>query len=49
MKKNITVKDDKKMTKEELEMWLHFRKKCAPHKKKKGKGSYTRKNKKIDF
>ena len=30
------------MTPEELEIWIHIRKKCGAMKVKKGKGSYNR-------
>lgn len=36
-----------KMTPEELDFWIHIRKKSSAMKKKKGKGSYSRKNFKI--
>ena len=36
-----------KMTPEELDFWIHIRKKSGAMKKKKGKGSYSRKNYKI--
>lgn len=35
----------RKMSPEELELWIHLRKKCQGMKKKKGKGSYSRKTK----
>ena len=30
------------MTKEQLQLWIHLRKKCSVMKSKKGKGSYNR-------
>ena len=36
-----------KMTPEELDYWIHIRKKSGAMKKKKGKGSYSRKNYKL--
>lgn len=35
----------RKMSPEELEFWIHIRKKCGAMKNKKGKGSYSRKTK----
>ena len=38
-----------KMTPEELQFWIHIRKKSGAMKKKKGKGSYSRKDKYKSF
>ena len=41
-------KEKFKMTPEELDYWIHIRKKSCAMKKRKGKGSYNRKNYKIE-
>ena len=44
----VKVKIDqtkRKMPPEELEYWIHMRKKCRAMRSKKGKGSYSRKSK----
>ena len=38
-----------KMTPEELQVWIHRRKKCGAMKPKKGKGSYKRKKFRVPY
>ena len=45
MKKKKFDKSNFKMTAEQLEQWLHFRKAGSRIENKKGKGSYKRKSK----
>lgn len=48
MKKKKIDKSIFKMTPEELEHWMHFRKACSRVENRKGKGSYKRKPKYPD-
>ena len=51
MRKNKKKKIDKsvfKMTSEQLQTWLHYRKACSSIENRKGKGSYKRKSIYLD-